>query len=57
MKTPIFDVVTEFNSFFYAADMLGALREAGRVAKPGSPVVIQVWGRPESCNLESLKLL
>jgi SAM-dependent methyltransferase len=50
-----FDVVTGFNSFFYAADMVAALREAGRVAKPGAPVVIQVWGRPENCDLESLK--
>jgi SAM-dependent methyltransferase len=50
-----FDVVTGFNSFFYAADMVAALREAGRVAKPGAAVVIQVWGRPEHCDLESLK--
>ena len=37
-----------FNSFFFADDMVAALREAGRVAKPGAPVVIQVWGRPEA---------
>jgi hypothetical protein len=35
--------VTGFNSFFFANDMVAALREAGRVAKPGAPVVIQVW--------------
>ena len=29
-----FDLVTGFNSFFFAADMVAALREAGRVAKP-----------------------
>jgi SAM-dependent methyltransferase len=46
-----FDAVTGFNSFFFAADMAAALREAGRVAKPGAPVVIQVWGRPEACDL------
>jgi SAM-dependent methyltransferase len=46
-----FDVVTGFNSFFFAADMIAALREAGRVAKPGAPVLIQVWGRPERCDL------
>jgi len=39
-----FDLVTGFNSFFFATDMIAALREAGRVARPGAPVVIQVWG-------------
>src|SRR5215211_4523537 len=38
-----FDVVAGFNSFFFAADMVAALREAGRVAKPGGAVLIQVW--------------
>lgn len=46
-----FDLVTGFNSFFFAADMVGALREAERVAKPGAPVLLQVWGRPEHCEL------
>ena len=46
-----FDAVTGFNSFFFADDMVAALREAGRVAKPGAPVVIQVWGRPERFDL------
>jgi SAM-dependent methyltransferase len=50
-----FDLVTGFNAFFFAADMVAALREAGRVAKPGAPVVIQVWGRPERCALEAMK--
>ena len=50
-----FDLVTGFNSFFFAADMTAAVREAGRVAKPGAPVVIQVWGRPEACDLEAMK--
>jgi SAM-dependent methyltransferase len=49
-----FDVVSGFNSFFFAADMTAALREAGRVAKPGGAVVIQVWGRPENCDLVSM---
>ena len=31
-----------------------ALREAGRVAKPGAPVPIQVWGRPEHCDLTAM---
>ncbi len=46
-----FDLVAGFNSFFFAADIIAAVREAGRVAKPGAPVVIQVWGRPERCDL------
>ena len=50
-----FDLVAGFTSFFFAADMVAALREAGRVAAPGAPVVIQVWGRPERCDLEVMK--
>jgi SAM-dependent methyltransferase len=46
-----FDLVTGFNSFFFADDMTAALREAGRVAAPGGTVLIQVWGRPERCDL------
>jgi SAM-dependent methyltransferase len=52
-----FDLVTGFNSFFFANDMVVALREAGRVAKPGAPVVIQVWGRHDHCDLEAMKQL
>src|SRR5262245_43000745 len=37
--------------------MIGALRQAGRVAKPGAPVVIQVWGAHEHCDLEAMKQL
>jgi SAM-dependent methyltransferase len=51
-----FDVVTGFTSFFFADDMVAALREAGRVARPGAPVVIQAFGRPEQCELEAVKL-
>ena len=50
-----FDLVTGFNSFFFANDMVAALREAGRVAKPDAPVVIQVWGAHERCDLEAMK--
>jgi SAM-dependent methyltransferase len=50
-----FDIVTGFNSFFFANDMVAALREAGRVAKPGAHVVIQVWGSHENCDLEAMK--
>lgn len=42
-----FDVVTGFNSFFIADDMLGALREARRVLAPGGAFAMTVFGRPE----------
>ena len=50
-----FDAVAGFNAFFFAEDMVAALREAGRVAKPGAPVVIQVWGRPDRFDLGLMK--
>jgi SAM-dependent methyltransferase len=50
-----FDLVTGFNSFFFADDIVAALREAGRVAKPDAPVVIQVWGPHERNDLEAMK--
>jgi SAM-dependent methyltransferase len=50
-----FDLVTGFNSFFFANDMGAALREAGRVARQGAPVVIQAWGGHERCDLERMK--
>jgi SAM-dependent methyltransferase len=50
-----FDLVTGFNSFFFATDMTAALREAGRVAKRDAPVAIQVWGAHERCQLEAMK--
>jgi SAM-dependent methyltransferase len=50
-----FDLVTGFNSFFFANDIVAALREAGRVAKQGAPVVIQVWGPHERNDLEAMK--
>jgi SAM-dependent methyltransferase len=52
-----FDLVTGFTSFFFANDMVAALREAGRVAEPGAPVVIQVWGAHERCSLEAMKAI
>lgn len=50
-----FNLVTGFNSFFFADDIVAALREAGRVAKPGAPVVVQVWGPHERNDLEAMK--
>jgi SAM-dependent methyltransferase len=50
-----FDLVAGFNSFFFAADMVAALREAGRVARPDGRVLIQVWGRHALCTLDAIK--
>jgi SAM-dependent methyltransferase len=50
-----FDLVTGFNAFFFADDIVAALREARRVARPGAPVVIQVWGRHDRNDLEAMK--
>ena len=52
-----FDLVTGFNSFFFANDIVNAVREAGRVAKPGAPIVIQVWGPHEHNDLEAMKAI
>jgi SAM-dependent methyltransferase len=54
-KDDAFDLVTGFNSFFFASDIVAAVREAGRVAKPGAPLVIQVWGPHERNDLEAMK--
>jgi SAM-dependent methyltransferase len=45
-----FDIVTGFNSFFFAADLGCALLEARRVARPGGEVAMTVFGRPERCE-------
>jgi len=50
-----FDLVTGFGSFFYAGDVVSALTEAARVARPGGAIVAQTFGRPERCDLEALK--
>ncbi len=42
-----FDVVTFVNSLFFAADEDGALREAGRVARPAGLVAAVVWTSPD----------
>lgn len=42
-----FDVVTGFNAFQYAADVMNALWEARRVARPGGRVAMAVLGRQE----------
>ena len=45
-----FDVVTGFNSFFIAADIVNALREARRVARPAARLAMTVFGRPDRCE-------
>jgi SAM-dependent methyltransferase len=45
-----FDVVTGFNTFQHAAHPGDALREAGRVIRPGAPIVIATWGRRDQCE-------
>jgi ubiquinone/menaquinone biosynthesis C-methylase UbiE len=45
-----FNVVAGFNSFFFGADLVGALREARRVARAGAEVAMTVFGRPEECE-------
>jgi len=45
-----FDLVTGFNSFQFAEDPLGALREAHRVVKPGGQVAVGTWAKPEDCD-------
>lgn len=52
-----FDLVTAFTSLFFADDIVAALREAGRVAKPGAPVVVTVWGPHELNDLEAVKAI
>lgn len=45
-----FDLVTGFNSFQFAFNPVNALKEAARVARKGTPVVIVVWGKEEDCD-------
>jgi SAM-dependent methyltransferase len=45
-----FDVVTGFNAFFYAADMVAALREAARVLRPRGHIALTAFGRPDRCE-------
>jgi SAM-dependent methyltransferase len=49
-----FDIVTGFNAFQFADDIVVALREAHRVTRPGGAVAIQVWGRPAHTEIAAL---
>jgi len=46
-----FDVVTGFNSFQFASDIMQALREARRVCRPDGSVAMLLWGRKEECDV------
>jgi hypothetical protein len=46
--------VTGFNAFQYAADVVNALQEARRVARPDGRVAMAVWGRPEDQDIMAL---
>jgi SAM-dependent methyltransferase len=50
----VFDLVTGFNSFQYAANPVVALQEARRIAKPNGRVVVMTWGAPEGMEAASL---
>ena len=49
-----FDLVTGFNAFQFASDPAKALREAGRVTRPGGMVVVTTWGDPAGMEAASL---
>lgn len=46
-----FDVVTSFNAFQFADDVVQALREARRVCKQGGKIAMLVWGPAQDCDL------
>jgi SAM-dependent methyltransferase len=48
-----FDIVTGFNSFQFAGDVVRALGEARRVCRSGGVVAAMVWGRRDECELVS----
>jgi SAM-dependent methyltransferase len=48
-----FDVVTGFNSFQYAANMMNAIGEAKRVLKDDGRLIISIWGNKEDCEASS----
>lgn len=49
-----FDLVTGFNAFQFAGNPAQALREAGRVTKPGGMIVVMTGGEPAGMEAASL---
>lgn len=49
-----FDLVTGFNAFQFASDPAKALREAGRVTRPGGMVVVTTFGDPTGMDAATL---
>jgi SAM-dependent methyltransferase len=49
-----FDLVTGFNAFQFAGDAARALREAGRVTRPGGMIVVMTWGDPAGMEAASV---
>src|SRR6202165_1770386 len=49
----MFDLVTGFRSFNYAARPVAALAEARRIAKPDGRIVMMTWGNPEGMGVAS----
>jgi SAM-dependent methyltransferase len=49
-----FDLVAGFNAFQFAADVVAALAEAGRVTRPGRRVAICNWGRVEDRDVHAI---
>lgn len=49
-----FDVVTSFNGFQFAADLMNALRQARRVTRTGGRVAMVVWGPDETCDTPAI---
>jgi len=49
----LFDVVSGFNSFQYAADIGVVLQESKRVLKNKGKLVIMIWGNKEDCEAAS----
>jgi len=51
-----FDVVLSINALQFAGDIVQALREAGRVCRPGGTVMLAAWGRREDCEFLSITM-
>jgi SAM-dependent methyltransferase len=45
-----FDVVTGFNSFQYAANMINAMQAVKRILKDDGRLIISIWGNKEDCE-------